>query len=103
MATEDNRKGEFVAAGYGARHTQTNTRLPAPGMTTIEVDAMARGTDVISQTQSALKVLYQGGIKARRRARSLATKALVQVADADAERPIHVLAAAQMQAVIRPS
>lgn len=38
MPTEDNRKGEFVAAGLAARHTQTNPRFPVPGMTTIEVD-----------------------------------------------------------------
>jgi hypothetical protein len=103
MPTDDNRKREFVAAGPTARHTQTIPRLLAPGMTTIEVDQTVRGADVMSQAQSALKVLHQAGVRARRRVRSLATKALIQVADADAERAVQLLVAAQMRAAIRPS
>jgi hypothetical protein len=103
MPTEDNRKCEFVAAGLAARHTETNFGLPPPGMTTIEVDPAVRGADVMSQAQTALKVLHQAGIKARRRARPLATKALIKVTDADAERAVHLLVAAQMRAALRPS
>jgi hypothetical protein len=103
MPTEDNRKCEAVAAVLTARRTPTIPGLPAPGMTTIEVDPTVRGADVISQAQGALKVLHQAGVSARRRVRSLATKALIQVADADAERAVQLLVAAQMRVAIRPS
>jgi hypothetical protein len=103
VPAENDHKREFVAAGLTARHAQSIPRLPAPGMTTIEVDPAVRGADVTSQAQTALKVLHQAGVRARRRVRSLATKALIQVADADAERAVQLLVAAQMRAAIRPS
>jgi hypothetical protein len=53
--------------------------------------------------QTALGVLRQANIKARRRTRSLKISGLVQVPDADAERAVNLLIAANIRASIRPS
>ena len=69
MAVEDDQRRELVAAGFSARHAQSISRLPAPGMTTIEIDP--RKMDVAAEVQRALEVLRQVGVRARPRVRPL--------------------------------
>jgi hypothetical protein len=72
-------------------------------MTTIEIEPHRRDAEVVAEVQRALEVLRQGGIRARPRVRSLEMKGLIQVPDADAERAVGLLLAANMHAAIRPS
>ncbi len=73
------------------------------GMTTIEIEPQRRDADVASEVQMALEVLRQASIKARRRTKSLEMKGLIQVPDADADRAVNLLLAANIRAAIRPS
>ena len=103
MSAENDQKHEFVAAGLTARHAQSIPRLPAPGMTTIEIDPRRREMDVAAEVQRALEVLQQAGMRARPRVKSLEIKGLIQVSDADAERAVDLLRARYMRVAIRPS
>jgi hypothetical protein len=89
MAIDNDQIRELVAAGFSARHTQSIPRLPAPGMTTIEIDP--RKMDVAAEVQRALEVLRQVGMRARPRVRPLEIKGLIQVPDEDAERAVDLL------------
>ena len=72
-------------------------------MTTIEIGPKRRDADVAAEVQRALEVLRRARIKARRRVRSLEMKGLIQVPDADAERAVNLLLAANVRVAIRPS
>jgi hypothetical protein len=72
-------------------------------MTIIEIEPQRRDADITAVVQAALAVLRQASIKARRRVRSPEMKGLIQVPDADAERAVDLLLAANMQAAIRPA
>jgi hypothetical protein len=72
-------------------------------MTTIEIEPHRRDADVVAEVQRALEVLRHARIRARRRVRSLEMKGLVQVPDADADRAVSLLLAANIRAAIRPS
>ena len=73
------------------------------GMTTIEIELRRRDADVAAEVQRALEVLRRARIRARRRVRSLEMKGLIQVPDADAERAVSLLLAANIRVAIRPS
>ena len=73
------------------------------GMTTIEIELKRRDADVAAEVQRALEVLRRARIRARRRVRSLEMKGLIQVPDADAERAVSLLLAANIRVAIRPS
>jgi hypothetical protein len=66
------------------------------GMTTIEIESPRDDADLGARVQKSLEVLRQAN-------RSLEIKGLVQVLDADAERAVNVLLAANIRASIRPS
>jgi len=72
-------------------------------MTTIEIEPQRRDADVAAELQRALVALRKARIKARRRVRSLEMMGLIQVPDADAERAVSLLLAANIRAAIRPS
>jgi muramoyltetrapeptide carboxypeptidase LdcA involved in peptidoglycan recycling len=72
-------------------------------MTTIEIECASGSADISAATKKAIEVLRQAGIKTRQRSRSLEKKGLVQVPDADAERALNLLAAANIRASVRPS
>jgi hypothetical protein len=76
---------------------------PFEGMTTIEIEPPHGSADVAATTKKAIEILRQAGIEARRRVRSLEIKGLIRVADADAERTLNLLAAANIRVFIRPS
>ncbi len=73
------------------------------GMTTIEIEPQRRDADVAAELQRALVALRKARIKPRRRVRSLEMMGLIQVPDADAERAVSLLLAANIRAAIRPS
>jgi len=73
--------------------------LVSLGMATIEIESPRGDVGV----RRALEVLRQANIQTRRRRRSLEIKGLVQVPDADAERAVNALLAANVLASIRPS
>ena len=73
------------------------------GMTTIGIESPHGNADAAAATKKAIEILRQADIKARRRVRSLMMKGLIQVPDADAERALNLLAAANIRASIRPS
>jgi hypothetical protein len=72
-------------------------------MAIIEIEPLGDDADVAPETKRAIEVLRQAKIKARRRTRSLERQGLIQVADADAERALDVLLAANIRAAVRPS
>ena len=72
-------------------------------MTTIEIEPQRRDADLAAEVQIALEVLRGAHIKARRRVRSLEMMGLIQVLDADAERAVTLLLAANLRVAIRPS
>jgi len=72
-------------------------------MTTIEIEPQGRDANIADEVQRALEVLRGAHITARRRVRSLEMRGLIQVPDADAERAVSLLLAANIRAAIRPS
>jgi hypothetical protein len=72
-------------------------------MTTIEIECASGSADFSAATKKATEVLRQSGIETRQRSRSLEKKGLAQVPDADAERALNLLAAANIRASVRPS
>ena len=72
-------------------------------MAIIEIEPQRRDEDVATEMQRALGVLRKARIKARRRVRSLEMMGLIQVPDADSERAVALLLAANIRAAIRPS
>jgi|SRR5579862_1014618 len=101
MAIENDQMREVMGTGFSARHTQSISPSPAPGMTTIEI--YPREKDIAAEIQRALEVLRQIGVRARPRMRPLEITGLIQVPDADADRAIELLRSTLMRAAIRPS
>lgn len=73
------------------------------GMTTIEIEPPRGSADVAATTKKAIEILRQADIKARRRVRSLEIKGLIRVPDADVERVLILLAAANIRVSVRPA